>query len=149
VSDSPDELDDVCRSLGRLLETSARPVRRVRLQRGDLMVEMEWPDEVVVHGAGPVVAAPEPPAEDSDAGLTYICAAMVGTFYRSPQPGADPFVSEGDTVRAGQQVAALEAMKMIMPVNAAQGGEVVKVLVPNGTPVEYGERLIAIAPVSA
>jgi acetyl-CoA carboxylase biotin carboxyl carrier protein len=96
-----------------------------------------------------VTATPAPaPDQDADAGLTYVCAAMVGTFYRAPQPDAEPFVQEGDTVRAGQQVAALEAMKMIMPVHATDEGEVVKILVPNGTPVEYGERLIAIAPTS-
>jgi acetyl-CoA carboxylase biotin carboxyl carrier protein len=148
VSDRP-EIDDMCQSLTRLLATSARPVRRVRLQRGDLIVEMEWPDEVAVAPAGSVAATPAPaPDQDADAGLTYVCAAMVGTFYRAPQPDAEPFVQEGDTVRAGQQVAALEAMKMIMPVHATDEGEVVKILVPNGTPVEYGERLIAIAPTS-
>ena len=59
--------------------------------------------------------AVQPVADD---GLHYVCAAIVGTFYRGPEPGAAPFVSEGDMVRPGQQIAILEAMKMMMPVEA-------------------------------
>ncbi|MBM0204488.1 acetyl-CoA carboxylase, biotin carboxyl carrier protein [Micromonospora sp. STR1s_5] len=135
-----DPLDAAVRSLARLIGSTPGPVRRARLQHGDLVVEVEWPD-----GAPGVAAVPAVPAVEADAGLHYVCAPMVATLYLAPSPGADPFVSEGDQVVPGQQVAILEAMKMMIPVEADRAGEVVKVLVPNATPVEYGERLIALA----
>ncbi|MEU7849555.1 biotin/lipoyl-containing protein [Micromonospora parva] len=135
-----DPLDAAVRSLARLIGSTPGPVRRARLQHGDLVVEVEWPD-----GAAVVAAAPATPPVEADAGLHYVCAPMVATLYLAPSPGADPFVREGDQVVPGQQVAILEAMKMMIPVEADRAGEVVKVLVPNATPVEYGERLIALA----
>ncbi|MFI6779532.1 acetyl-CoA carboxylase biotin carboxyl carrier protein [Micromonospora sp. NPDC050276] len=104
------------------------------------MVEVEWPE-----GAPAVATVPVALPVEADAGLHYVCAPMVATLYLAPSPGADPFVREGDRVVPGQQVAILEAMKMMIPVEADRAGEVVKVLVPNATPVEYGERLIALA----
>ncbi|WP_433266488.1 acetyl-CoA carboxylase biotin carboxyl carrier protein [Micromonospora vinacea] len=136
-----DPLDAAVRSLARLIGSTPGPVRRARLQHGDLVVEVEWPE------GPPGVAAPVPPVPlvEADAGLHYVCAPMVATLYLAPSPGADPFVREGDQVVPGQQVGILEAMKMMIPVEADRAGEVVKVLVPNATPVEYGERLIALA----
>ncbi|MFE9191615.1 acetyl-CoA carboxylase biotin carboxyl carrier protein [Micromonospora sp. NPDC007208] len=135
-----DPLDAAVRSLARLIGSTPGPVRRARLQHGDLVVEVEWPE-----GAAVAAAVPAVPLVDADAGLHYVCAPMVATLYLAPSPGADPFVREGDQVVPGQQVAILEAMKMMIPVEADRAGEVVKVLVPNATPVEYGERLIALA----
>ncbi|MER7590349.1 biotin/lipoyl-containing protein [Micromonospora sp. NPDC127501] len=135
-----DPLDAAVRSLARLIGSTPGPVRRARLQHGDLVVEVEWPD-----GPPGVAAVPAVPPVEADAGLHYVCAPMVATLYLAPSPGADPFVREGDQVVPGQQVAILEAMKMMIPVEADRAGEVVKVLVPNATPVEYGERLIALA----
>lgn len=141
MTDSP--LDEVSRSVSQLVSTLPGPVRRIRLQHGDVVVDVEWPVATTVDGSAtpavPTLDAVEPDAH-------YVCAAMVGTFYRAPQPGADPFVREGDTVVAGQQIAILEAMKMMMPVAADHSGQVTRVLVDDGTPVEYGQRLIAIAP---
>ncbi len=117
------------------------------------MVEVEWPDlapglpQQAGNGAAPVSS--KQPERDDEAGLHYICAPVIGTFHRSSEPGGKPFVRDGDIVGLGQQVAILEAMKMMMPVAADRAGEVVKVLVPDATPVEYGERLIAIAPAMA
>ncbi|MGC4757233.1 biotin/lipoyl-containing protein [Micromonospora trifolii] len=135
-----DPLDAAVRSLALLIGSTPGPVRRARLQHGDLVVEVEWPD-----GAPLVAMVPAAPPVEADAGLHYVCAPMVATLYLAPSPGADPFVREGDQVVPGQQVAILEAMKMMIPVEADRAGEVVKVLVPNATPVEYGERLIALA----
>jgi acetyl-CoA carboxylase biotin carboxyl carrier protein len=73
-----------------------------------------------------------------------LCAGTVGTFYRAPEPGAAPFVAEGDTVRAGQQVAIIEAMKLMIPVEAEQAGVVVEFLVADRAPVEYGQPLIRL-----
>jgi acetyl-CoA carboxylase biotin carboxyl carrier protein len=74
-----------------------------------------------------------------------VCAPSVGTFYRSPEPGAPPFVTEGDLVQSGQQIAIVEAMKLMLPVEAARAGRVTRVLKTDGEPVEYGEPLIELA----
>ena len=143
--DDSHPLEAACRSVARLVGATPGPVRRVRVQHADVVVEVEWPEAAVV--AGPAAAEPPAPAvEDDDAGIHYIRASLVATLYHAPEPGAEPFVREGDRVAVGQQVAILEAMKMMIPVEADRAGEVVKVLVPDGTPVEYGERLIAVAP---
>jgi acetyl-CoA carboxylase biotin carboxyl carrier protein len=73
---------------------------------------------------------------------------MVGVFYRAPQPGAEPFVSEGDTVRPGQQVAIIEVMKLMVPVEADRAGRVVEILVDDASPVEHGQPLLLLAPVA-
>jgi acetyl-CoA carboxylase biotin carboxyl carrier protein len=95
------------------------------------------------------VPAPEPAREtgqpdDTEADAAYLSAPAVGVFYRAPEPGAEPFVAEGDTVSAGQQVAIVEAMKLMIPVEADQPGRIAKVLKDNGEPVEYGERLFLL-----
>jgi acetyl-CoA carboxylase biotin carboxyl carrier protein len=116
----------------------------MRLQAGEVAVEVEWPDPVPV-AAG--VAAPVVPVPSTvDSGLHHVCSPIIGTFYRAPEPGAEPFVREGDVVDKGQQVAIVEAMKMMVPVEADRAGEVVEILVADGVPVEYGERLFAVRP---
>ena len=69
---------------------------------------------------------------------------MVGTFYRAPSPGADPFVQVGDTVKEGQTICIIEAMKLMNEITSEYEGEIVSVYVENGKPVQYGERLFAI-----
>ncbi|WP_051026842.1 acetyl-CoA carboxylase biotin carboxyl carrier protein [Nocardia higoensis] len=73
-----------------------------------------------------------------------LVAETVGVFYRSPEPGADPFVTEGDPVRVGQQVGIVEAMKLMIPVVATREGRVAEFLVGNGEAVEYGAALMAL-----
>ncbi|MCT2586371.1 hypothetical protein JT362_24935 [Actinophytocola sp. S1-96] len=92
----------------------------------------------------PLVPAPVPAAPAAPAGPT-LNAATVGTFYRAPAPGAPPFVSEGDEVSPGQQVAIIEAMKLMLPVEAERGGRVAEVLVADGEGVEYGQPLFRLA----
>jgi len=75
-----------------------------------------------------------------------ITAPMVGTFYRAPAPDAPPFVNEGDRVSAGQTVCLIEAMKMFNEIPAEMSGRVVRILVENGAPVEYGQPLMLIEP---
>ncbi|GAA1604130.1 hypothetical protein GCM10009679_04970 [Saccharothrix algeriensis] len=70
----------------------------------------------------------------------------MGTFYRAAEPGTPPFVAEGDHVRRGQQVAIIEVMKLMIPVEAEHDGQVVAVHVADGTSVEYGDRLLTLAP---
>lgn len=88
-------------------------------------------------------AAPPPPVED---GLHTVRSPIVGTFYESPSPGAPPFVKDGDTVEVGQVLCIVEAMKLMNEIESDVAGEIVKRLVNNGQPVEYGQELFAIRP---
>ena len=101
--------------------------------------------------AAPMPIAPaaptEPaPAEKTDDGLHEVLSPMVGTFYRSPSPEADPFVSEGDRIESGQTVCIIEAMKIMNEIPADVQGEVVEILVGDGQPVEYNQALFKIRP---
>lgn len=75
-----------------------------------------------------------------------ITAPMVGTFYASPSPKDPPFVQEGDEVRAGDSIGIIEAMKMMNEIESDVSGRVVRIMVKNGQPVEYGQALVVIEP---
>lgn len=79
-------------------------------------------------------------------GLITISSPMVGTFYRAPSPEAKPFVEEGDSIKKGQVICIIEAMKLMNEIESEVDGKVVKVLVENGRPVEYGEPLFLVGP---
>ena len=96
--------------------------------------------------AAPAEPEPAPVAPPSD-GVVRVEAPMVGTFYRAPQPGAPPFVQEGDTVAPGQTLCILEAMKLMNEVKAELEATVRTVNVENGEPVEYGQLLFELEPV--
>ena len=83
-------------------------------------------------------------SEDVD--LAILKSPIVGTFYRSSEPGAKPFADIGQQVRKGQVLCIIEAMKLMNEINAECDGEVVKVYVENGQAVQYGERLFAVKP---
>jgi acetyl-CoA carboxylase biotin carboxyl carrier protein len=92
-----------------------------------------------------VVATAQPPTERSeDPGIHHITSPIVGTFYRAPSANGSPFVQPGDFVKPGQTLCIVEAMKLMNEIECDVAGEVVAVLVENGQPVEYGERLFAI-----
>jgi acetyl-CoA carboxylase biotin carboxyl carrier protein len=95
----------------------------------------------------PTPPSPPPAAQAVRADLQAITAPMVGTFYRSPAPGEPVFVEIGSRISAGQPVCILEAMKLMNELEAEIGGEVVEILVENGTPVEFGQVLMRIRPV--
>ncbi|BCJ77768.1 hypothetical protein CS0771_73120 [Catellatospora sp. IY07-71] len=173
-----DDLDDVRRSAQHLLSGVDKQPRALRIRAGDVVVELEWPDEHpappaadAAQAAAAVLAAVAPPAAAAQpaapaatvttaaaavcttetaapaapAGID-VCATTVGTFYRAAEPGTPPFVTEGDQVRRGQQVAIIEVMKLMIPVEAEHDGQVVAVHVADGTSVEYGDRLLTLAP---
>jgi acetyl-CoA carboxylase biotin carboxyl carrier protein len=104
----------------------------------------------------PGAAAPPVPIEtdvapvltsaDEEMELAVVKSPIVGTFYRSAEPGAKPYAEVGDTVKKGQVLCIIEAMKLMNEINAEIDGEVVKVYVENGHAVQYGERLFAIKP---
>ena len=89
-------------------------------------------------GAQAAPAPGSPPAPEGH----VVKSPMVGTFYRAPSPDAAPFVEVGDTVKAGQTICIIEAMKLMNEIEADQDGVIKAILVDNGQPVEYGEPLI-------
>jgi acetyl-CoA carboxylase biotin carboxyl carrier protein len=91
------------------------------------------------------VAASAPAAAPAD-DLHVIKSPIVGTFYAAPNPESGPFVKVGDTVQAGQTVCIIEAMKLMNEIEADISGEVARIMVENGQPVEYGEPLFALRP---
>ncbi|HEY0461560.1 MAG TPA: acetyl-CoA carboxylase biotin carboxyl carrier protein [Pyrinomonadaceae bacterium] len=84
------------------------------------------------------------PAADSDADLFKITSPIVGTFYRSPSPDKPSYVEEGDRVSENTTVCIVEAMKLMNEIQAETSGEVVRIYVENGQPVEYGQPLFGI-----
>ena len=120
---------------------------RVRLSRG--------PSSVV---GAPVQAAPAPAkvpaesasvpisAETGEDGLHEVLSPMVGTFYRSASPEAEPFVAEGTRVDNGQTICIVEAMKIMNEIPADIAGEIVEILVDNAQPVEYNQPILKIRP---
>jgi acetyl-CoA carboxylase biotin carboxyl carrier protein len=96
-------------------------------------------------GAG-AVAAGSNAAEGDGSELAIVKSPIVGTFYRAAEPGAKPFVSVGDTVRKGQVLCIIEAMKLMNEIDSEYDGEVTNIYVENGQAVQYGERLFAIKP---
>jgi len=111
-------------------ETAARPVPHQPRTR---------PAAVRTSAPG---AAGEPPELGENQAL--IKSPMVGTFYRSPSPGAPPFVQEGDMVQKGQPLCIVEAMKMMNEIESDTAGRLVRILAENGQPVEYGQPLMII-----
>jgi acetyl-CoA carboxylase biotin carboxyl carrier protein len=101
-----------------------------------------------VAGAPPAPSAPPPPptAASLRSDLQAVTAPMVGTFYRASAPGEPPFVEVGSRVSAGQPLCILEAMKLMNELESEFSGEVVEILLENGTPVEFGQVLMRIKP---
>jgi len=97
-------------------------------------------------GDGSTPAAPILAPANEDIDLAIVKSPIVGTFYRSAEPGAPPFTDVGQTVKKGQVLCIIEAMKLMNEINAECDGEIVKVYVENGQAVHYGERLFAIKP---
>jgi acetyl-CoA carboxylase biotin carboxyl carrier protein len=95
--------------------------------------------------ASPGAAAAAPgAATDDEIELAVVKSPIVGTFYRSPEPGAPSFVEVGTTVKKGQVLCIIEAMKLMNEIDSEYDGEIVNVYVESGQPVQYGERLFAI-----
>jgi acetyl-CoA carboxylase biotin carboxyl carrier protein len=91
-------------------------------------------------------APPAAPAAAAEEGLHLVKSPIVGTYYEAPSPGAPPFIKPGDQVTSGQVLCIVEAMKLMNEIESDVTGEVVKLLVANGQPVEYGQPLFAIRP---
>ena len=150
-------------ALRELLEfLSSSDIQELKLEGDDFRLEvrrnMPAPQAVMlpaqaapiaadVAAAAPAAAAPPPPAAAASRGdLVEVKAPMVGTFYRAPAPGEAPFVEVGSKISNGQAVCILEAMKLMNELEAEISGEVVEILVENGTPVEYNQVLMLVRP---
>ncbi len=147
-----------------------KDIAEFELERGDVKVRVRRAGEhTVVHaqpephfftmpptavhapqaGAVPVAppgapaAAAEPAPEE---GLHAVKSPIVGTFYEAPSPGAPPFVKAGDSIEVGQVLCIVEAMKLLNEIESDVAGEVVKRLVSNGQPIEYGQELFLVRP---
>jgi len=97
--------------------------------------------------ASKVPSTPPPSVPGSRSDLVEVTAPMVGTFYRAPGPEEPPFVEIGSRISVGQAVCILEAMKLMNELESEVSGEVVEILVDNGTPVEFGQVLMRLKPV--
>ena len=115
---------------------------------GDLARLLGSAAHQVPQAAAATQAVPEgtltPVALNPDAGLHIVKSPMVGTFFGSPSPGAAEFVSPGDRVAKGQVIGIVEAMKLMNEIESDAAGEVVKCLVSNGQPIEYGQPLFSL-----
>jgi acetyl-CoA carboxylase biotin carboxyl carrier protein len=113
-------------------------------------VHVAAPPSATAAGAAVAAAggAPSAPAPVASAGdeieLAIVKSPIVGTFYRSSEPGSAPFVEIGSLVKKGQVLCIIEAMKLMNEIDSEYEGELVNVYVENGQPVQYGERLFAI-----
>jgi acetyl-CoA carboxylase biotin carboxyl carrier protein len=123
-------------------------LRRISVEAGGTKIEIERDPtlEPVTAVPGAVVATPDGVVPVELETGHAVKAPLVGTFYRSSQPGADPFVQEGDVVDAGQTVAIVEAMKLMNQVPSDVGGKVARILVADGEWVEFEQTLMIIEP---
>jgi acetyl-CoA carboxylase biotin carboxyl carrier protein len=118
----------------------------IKKERAVQPVTYSLPPQTAPHQiteAAPVTAAEKKEA-DLEAGLFAITSPMVGTFYRSPSPESPSYVEVGQNIEAGKVVCIVEAMKLFNEIESEMSGEVVKILVENGKPVEYGQKLMLI-----
>jgi oxaloacetate decarboxylase alpha subunit len=139
------------REIVRIVQESG--VAEITIEEAGTRVSVRRTEERARELAAPVEeeepgAAPEPalPLPEQD-GLVRVEAPMVGTFYRAPEPGAPPFVEEGDVVAAGQTLCILEAMKLMNEIKSDLEGVVRAIHVGNAEPVEYGQLLFELEPV--
>jgi acetyl-CoA carboxylase biotin carboxyl carrier protein len=143
-----------------LARTLPGPLRRLTVRSGDRAVEVEWaadvssaaPPPAPVPGglqavASPPGAVPEPEEEpEVPEDTVAVRAPLVGTFYVSPSPGAEPFVRVGDEVETGQTLGIVEAMKLMNPIVADSAGVVAEIRVGDAESVEYDQVLLLLRP---
>ena len=131
---------------------------KVKVKRGAGAMAVAFPDSRYVHAPAPglalvsasashpvdlAAAAAVPEPEET---LHIVRSPIVGTFYEAPSPGAPPFVKVGDTLEVGQVLCIVEAMKLMNEIECDAAGELVKKIVTNGQPIEYGQELFAVRP---
>ncbi len=160
---NPDDIED----LKQLIEfLKGNQVAEFELERGETRIRLKFAQpegagtgasdlakllagardasvQAATHAPAAPNAAPEA-AADPDAGLHLVKSPIVGTYYGSPSPGSSPFVAVGDHVDKGQVIGIVEAMKLMNEIESDASGEIVKCLVSNGQPIEFGQPLFSI-----
>ncbi len=147
--------ESAIRKLAKLLDETG--LTEIEVEDGDQSVRVSRGGNVVSFGTGmaPAVSMDSDPATPHPANTQApsahaashpgaITSPMVGTAYTAPEPGAASFVSKGSSVKAGDTLLIIEAMKVMNPIKAPKGGTVTQVLVENGQPVEFGDVLVVI-----
>jgi acetyl-CoA carboxylase biotin carboxyl carrier protein len=154
------KFEEIC-ELIRLVGSTG--VAGLEIEHGGTRICIDGVPTVPMAAAGdaPVVAAAPAPraaaqataataaaaaAAGEEDGLHFVTSPIVGTFYRAPNPDADPYARVGDVVREGQTLCIVEAMKLMNEIECDVAGTIVKVFPDNAQPVEYGERLFAVRP---
>lgn len=147
---------------------SKHNLEEFEFENGEVRIRLKKPSAVPVYTAAPtrahaapeiiVASAPTAPAAAPAAGTAHAAAApasddmhlvkspIVGTYYGAPSPGAEPFVKVGGFVENGQTLCIVEAMKLMNEIESDASGEVLRIFVENGQPVEYGQPLFGIRP---
>lgn len=136
------ERGDVKIRIKRGMPDSAPPSDRIIAVHPAPVLGMQHPGAAVPSQPAGAPPASEPPRAEE--GLHIVHSPIVGTYYESPSPGAPPFVKPGDSVEAGQVLCIVEAMKLMNEIEADVSGEIVKCMVKNGQPIEYGQELFSI-----
>lgn len=157
-------VETVRRTALDLLASLPEHPTRLRIQAAGVTVDLDWRSSPAVTAAPPALhneqtgqrAAAVASDDQREQGTGerqlnshVVCAPAVGTFYHAPEPGKPPFVEQGALVEVGQQVGIIEAMKLMLPVEADRAGRVVNILVPDGQAVQYGDQLIELDPVDS
>jgi len=155
----PEDIQDLKQLIEFLKENQ---VAEFDLDRGDVKIRLKFnqavvpvaapspgifpatASQVVVPSAAPPAALPSASPTEAEEELHHVKSPIVGTFYASPSPGAAAFVAPGDHVEKGQVICIVEAMKLMNEIESDASGEIVKCLVTNGQPIEYGQPLFAI-----
>jgi acetyl-CoA carboxylase biotin carboxyl carrier protein len=144
-----------------------KDIAEFELERGDVKVKIKraaepqhlaLPDSRYVLAHPPATApaatgqadhadnAPPPESPQPEQGLHIVRSPIVGTFYESPSPGSPPFIKVGDALEVGQVLCIVEAMKLMNEIECDMAGELVRKLVANGQPIEYGQELFVLRP---
>jgi len=168
ASESPSFANPEIGQIEQLLRfMSEHNVEEFEYSRGDLRIRLKKPGATMVMAAAPAPrpaaeiivpsaltsapeAPPKPAAPEVDLrggeDLHLVNSPIVGTFYASPSPGAEAFVKVGSHVNKGETLCIVEAMKLMNEIESEISGEVLRIFVENGAPVEYGQALFGIRP---
>jgi oxaloacetate decarboxylase alpha subunit len=123
---------------------------KVRLKKEDNQIKQVIQDAAVIHQGAQASNQPSQEAADSQEPLKKLIeikAPMVGTFYRSPAPDAEPFIEIGQEVKEEDTLCIIEAMKLMNEIKCETKGRVIEILVENGHPVEFGQTIILLEPI--
>ena len=149
TQDSTEQQTRLVRALADIMDEAA--LTRLRFEDENVSISLSKGGRMSASMPAPApapapVAAPAPASAPAETAIpeNALTSPMVGRAYLAPEPGAAPFVKEGDSVKAGQTLLIIEAMKVMNPITATSGGVVRRILVEDAQPVEFGEALIVI-----